>query len=299
MFDEFLTSPEEKLHFPEFDKAGIEVFLKRDDLIHPFISGNKWRKLKYNLREARHQQKNHIVTFGGAFSNHLLATACAAAKYGFKATGYVRGETTSNYMLNLCKWFGMNLHTCDRQAYTNRLAVFEKHHADDPNAWFMDEGGAGYLAVKGCAELADEIQVTYNHVICSVGTGTTFVGLAEGFHKKHPETTVHGVLVHKSETDIPALFHVLPNAQKNTMLWHDYHFGGFARTSPELLQFIQAFAAQTGILIDQVYEGKMMYAVFDKIRNGFFHAGDKILIIHSGGTFGLLSEMMPKKFVGD
>lgn len=292
MFDEIIYSPIEKLHFAEFENAQLEVFIKRDDLIHPFISGNKWRKLKFTLREAKSQHKNHLVTFGGAYSNHLLACACAGAKWGFKTTGWVRGDETNNYMLNLARWFGMNLRFCDRTAYKNRKDIFEKHHANDASAYFIDEGGAGYLAAKGCEEIAHEVSGFYNHVICSVGTGTTFVGLASGFHKLYPGTTVHGVLSHKSSTDIPALKSVFPEALNNTLLWSEYHFGAFAKTTPELMQFIQQFAAASGIIVDQVYEGKMMYALFDKVKQGFFNPGDRILLIHSGGTMGLLSMMV-------
>src|ERR1700748_325530 len=134
-----IFSPVQKLTDPLFDEKGIEVFIKRDDLIHPLISGNKWRKLKYTLKKASAQNKTHLVTFGGAYSNHLLATAAAAAKFGFKSTGIVRGEDVNNNTLFLCKLHGMNLIFTDRDSYRDKPALFKLHFANDNNAFFIDE----------------------------------------------------------------------------------------------------------------------------------------------------------------
>src|SRR5687768_14312428 len=154
-------SQEEQIRNPLFIEKGVEVFLKRDDLIHPFISGNKWRKLKYLLKKAEEENKTRLVTFGGAYSNHLLATACAGAKFNFQTTGIVRGEQVQNDTLVLCRLFGMNLVFIDRLTYLNKPAVFANLFGNDTDVFFIDEGGAGDDAIKGCAELVLELDNRY------------------------------------------------------------------------------------------------------------------------------------------
>src|SRR6201996_6917302 len=162
-------SPVHQLQDKLFDEQGLQVFIKRDDLIHPIISGNKWRKLKYLLKEARAEKKTHMVTFGGAYSNHLLATSAAAAKFGFKSTGFVRGEEVNNDTLFLCRLHGMDLIFTDRESYRDKEALFDKHFANDHNTFFIDEGGSSALGAKGCSELIDELNETYDHIICACG----------------------------------------------------------------------------------------------------------------------------------
>src|SRR5476649_1567936 len=147
-----IFSPVHQIKNKLFDEQGLKVFIKRDDLIHPILSGNKWRKLKYLLIQARAENKNHLVTFGGAYSNHLLATAAAAARFGFKATGVVRGEEVDNDTLFLCRLHGMNLLFTDRESYKNKPALFKKHFDGNPEAFFIDEGGASVEGAKGCSE---------------------------------------------------------------------------------------------------------------------------------------------------
>src|ERR1700749_2829392 len=152
-----IFSPVHQINNKLFDERGISVFIKRDDLIHPIISGNKWRKLKYILLKAQAQNKTHLVTFGGAYSNHLLATAAAAAKFGFKATGIVRGERVNNDTLFLCKLHGMELIFVDRDSYRDKTALFEKYFDNDADAFFIDEGGASAEGARGCSELINEL----------------------------------------------------------------------------------------------------------------------------------------------
>src|ERR1700748_2645069 len=162
-----IFSPVHQINDKLFDDLGLKVFIKRDDLIHPIISGNKWRKLKYLLKKAQETNKTHLVTFGGAYSNHLLATAAAAAKFGFKATGIVRGEEVENDTLFLCRLHGMNLIFTDRDSYRDKQALFDKHFANDDQAFFIDEGGASPLGAKGCSELVDELTEAYDHIFCA------------------------------------------------------------------------------------------------------------------------------------
>src|ERR1700740_1876464 len=190
-----IFSPVQQIQNDLFDEQGLNVFIKRDDLIHPIISGNKWRKLKYLLRDAQEQNKNHLVTFGGAYSNHLLATAAATAKFGFKSTGIVRGEEVNNDTLFLCRLHGMNLIFTDRESYRDKPALFRKYFENDSDAYFIDEGGASTLGAKGVSELVDELVETYDHIFCPSGTGATAAGILNGMSKHQLGTRFNGVPV--------------------------------------------------------------------------------------------------------
>lgn len=256
-------------------------------MIHPFISGNKWRKLKYILLEAEKFQKKHLVTFGGAHSNHLLATACAAAKFGFRSTGIVRGENVENETLFLCRLFGMQILFENRESYRDKPTLYKRYFNNDPDAFFIDEGGSGSLGAKGCSELIDELPEVYDHLFCAAGTGTTAAGILSGIKNKSLRTAMHVIPVLKGadilKLDIEkytagALFEFHPN----------YHFGGYAKTSDELLEFIKDFTSSTGILIDPIYTGKLLFAIYDLISKDYFARGSRILAVHTGGITGIL-----------
>jgi 1-aminocyclopropane-1-carboxylate deaminase len=287
-------SPVHQINDKLFDEQGLSLFIKRDDLIHPIISGNKWRKLKYILKKAQAQNKSHLVTFGGAYSNHLLATAAAAAKFGFKATGFVRGEQVENDTQFLCRLHGMNLIFVDRENYKDKPALFKKHFGDDTAAFFIDEGGATPEGSKGCSELVAELTQHYDHIFCACGTGTTAAGIINGLtaHNLPAEFNAVPVLKNggflKEEIDN---FLITPSTYQ---LHTDYHFGGYGKTTPELISFIKSFVATTGILIEPIYTGKMLYAVYDLAAKQYFKPGSRILAIHSGGIWGLLG--MKDKF---
>lgn len=281
-----IHSPVEQIFDPLFTERGVEVFVKRDDMIHPFISGNKWRKLKYILASAESLNQKHLVTFGGAFSNHLLATACAAAKFGFKSTGIVRGESVQNAVLELCKLFGMSLIFIDRLPYRNKPLYFTTHFNNDSEAIFIDEGGAGELGVKGCEELVDELHENYDHIFCSAGTGTTAAGIIKGIGERSIPSKIHVIPVLKNGSFLRA---EIQHFTKHAFEFHpEYHVGGYAKTTAELLAFVQYFCRSTGILIEPVYTGKMFFALFDLIKKDRFPAGSKILAIHTGGLTGIL-----------
>jgi 1-aminocyclopropane-1-carboxylate deaminase len=289
MFNENLYAPIEKVNFELFEQKQIELFIKREDLIHPFIAGNKWRKLTYILQDASSKNKKHLVTFGGAYSNHLLAVACAGAKYHLTTTGFVRGEELSNHMLGLCRWFGMNLIFIDRESYRNKSEIFDTYFSNNYNAYFIEEGGVGELGAKGCGEILKGIENEYSHVFCSVGTGCTIEGLI-GYANEHKlKASIEGIVVLKGGDFLQKQIEKKNFNQANWRLHQGFHEGGYAKTSPELLAFIQHFASQTGILIDQVYEGKMMKAIFSLAEENYFKKGSKILAIHCGGTLGMLS----------
>ena len=287
-------SPVHQINDKLFDEQGLTVFIKRDDLIHPIISGNKWRKLKYILKDAQAQNKNHLVTFGGAYSNHLLATAAAAAKFGFKATGIVRGEPVENDTLFLCRLHGMHLIFTDRESYRDKPRLFKKHFNDDTDAFFIDEGGASSEGAKGCSELVAELTQSYDHIFCACGTGTTAAGIINGLKKNKSHTHFHAVPVLKNGEFIKEEINKLLVNPSDYRLHNNYHFGGYGKTTPELINFVKHFTASTGILIEPIYTGKMLYAIYDLVTKQYFNPGSSILAIHSGGIWGLLG--MKDKF---
>lgn len=271
-----------------------EFWMKRDDLIDPYISGNKWRKLKYLLSKAFKENKHHLITFGGAYSNHLLATAAAASRAGLTSSAFVRGEEVENEMLMLCRLFGMNLIFTDRTSYKDKIQLFQQHFGDDPNALFIDEGGASAEAVQGCAEIIAELPGDIDHLFCAAGTGTTAAGLLKGIQRRGLKTTLHVVPVLKGGSFIEEeIFKYLGNT--NQLLLHtDYHFGGYAKTQPLLIDFMKNFVSSQGILIDPVYTAKMLYAIEDLSAKRYFKKEDKIVALHTGGLLGVLG--MKEKF---
>ena len=289
-----IFSPVQQIQDKLFEEKGLEVFIKRDDLIHPIISGNKWRKLKYLLKQAQAENKTHLVTFGGAYSNHLLATAAAASKFGFTSTGFVRGEEVNNDTLFLCRLHGMNLIFTDRESYRDKQALFNKYFAGDDTAFFIDEGGVSPLGAKGCSELIGELTKRYDHIFCACGTGTTAAGIINGINQHKIGTQFHGVPVLKNGQFLREEIDRFLTNSSEYHLHTDYHFGGYAKTTPELTDFIPQFVSSTGILIDPVYTGKMLYAVYDLAAKNYFKPGSKILAIHTGGIWGLLG--MKDKF---
>jgi len=281
-----LPSPIQQVSF-----RGRSLFVKRDDLIDPFVSGNKWRKLKYILQDAAEKDKKHLITFGGAYSNHLLATAAATAKNHLKTTAFIRGEEVSNPMLALCQLFGMQLRFIDRESYKHKETLFEKHYANDNNAYFVNEGGASKEAVIGCAEIIEELQEDFDHIFCAAGTGTTAAGLLKGINKHQLQTTLHVIPVLKGGDFIRDEIAIYESDLSKLQLHTDYHFGGYAKTTPELITFIKDFTSSTGILLDPIYTSKMFYATFDLIEKGVIEKDSKILMLHTGGLFGILGKI--------
>lgn len=287
-FDLEIFSPIHAWNHKVFTEKKLNVFIKRDDLIHPLISGNKWRKLKYVLQEAHRQQKSHLVTFGGAFSNHLLATAAAGARFGFKTTGFVRGEEVQNNTLFLCRLHGMNLIFTDRESYKNKPELFKRHFDNDKQAYFIDEGGASPEAVKGCSELVNELPITYNHIFCACGTGSTAAGIITGLQHQQAQSIFHAIPVFKNGGFIRQEIDGYLNTSADYKLHTAYHFGGYAKTTHELINFVKEFVSSTGILIEPIYTAKMLYAILALAGQNYFEPQSNILAIHSGGVFGLL-----------
>jgi 1-aminocyclopropane-1-carboxylate deaminase len=291
MIDLHIHSYEEKIDFAPITNI-IDLYIKRDDLIHPFISGNKWRKLKFNLIKAKEENKTHLVTFGGAYSNHLLATAAAGAKFGFKTTAFVRGEKVQNPLLTMCTLFGMELIFVDRENYQNKEFLFDERYKGFNDVMMLAEGGYGNEAELGCREIVQELTQEYDHIFCACGTGATAAGIINEVWQQNLNIQVHIVSSLKSGDFLKnEIGNLLENPNEPFHLHTDYHFGGYAKTTPELIDFIKSFSKTTGILLDPVYTSKTLFAIQDLAQKNTFKKGAKVLMIHTGGLFGILGMM--------
>lgn len=288
MFESAEPTQLEQLRHPTLSKKGIEVFIKREDQIDLEISGNKWRKLKYNLLEARAQGCRSILTFGGAYSNHIAATAAACKRFGFGSIGIIRGDelnTESNPTLRKAKGDGMNLQFISRAEYQNRNqeawlgSLREKY-----NAFIIPEGGTNQRALKGVAEMVEEIKIGFEFIACPVGTGGTFAGLINGLNSGQ---TALGISCLKGEKYLQDTIQDLTGLAANWKLFHDYHFGGYAKFDSHLIEFINLFKQESGISLDPIYTGKMMYGIFDLIKKNQFDSGSRIICVHTGGLQGI------------
>ncbi|MGF7217645.1 1-aminocyclopropane-1-carboxylate deaminase/D-cysteine desulfhydrase-like pyridoxal-dependent ACC family enzyme [Spirosoma lacussanchae] len=278
----------------------IQLYLKRDDLLHPQVSGNKWRKLKYNLLAARAQGHDTLLTFGGAYSNHLYATAAAGLAFGFRTVGIVRGDELAsqprNPTLSFCESCGMRLQFVSRAAYRDKdkPACLAELVSQFGRCYILPEGGANELAQQGVAELIPEIQAQLGRapdfVVCPVGTGSTWAGLVAA---APPQTSVLGIGVLMGAAQLPtiqAAVKARPTAATTAVL--DYALGGYAKTTPPLLDFILAFENHTGVPLDPVYTAKMLYALSDLTRRGHFPDNAIVVAIHTGGLQGRNDRIM-------
>lgn len=281
-----LSTPVEPVSTEFLRSGGVQVYLKRDDLIHPFVSGNKWRKLKYNIESVLQGMYTGVVTFGGAYSNHLIATACACASAGIPCIGLVRGDElnpTSNYVLRLCHEFGMELKFVSRQAYRDKEALAEDFSTR--GYWVVPEGGANEEGVKGCEEILPEGNENWDHVVVAVGTATTFAGIIRSAEE---QTVVHGIAALKGADYLMEMVSSYTD-KTNWRLHTNYAQGGFGKFDNDLLAFNKQFASETGVLLDPVYTGKMMWALYNLIKRGEIGVGQKVLCIHTGGMTGVLN----------
>ena len=279
---------------PELEAKNYQLFIKREDQIHPLVSGNKFRKLKYNLKEALDQKKTTLLTFGGAFSNHILATAIAGKSTGFKTIGIIRGDElgvdlektlASNSTLRNASKHGMQFDFISRETYRNKTSIefteiLQKKYGD---FYYIPEGGTNSLAVKGCEEILTKEDSQFDYICSCVGTGGTISGIINNA-KDHQK--VLGFPVLKGDFLENEILKYAKK-QENWELNNDYHFGGYGKYSDELIHFINRFKSQTDIPLDPIYTGKMMFGVLDMINKKRFPNGSKILIIHSGGIQGI------------
>lgn len=279
----------QQLNEPFLKFHDIALSVLREDLIHPLTGGNKWRKLKYNLQAAKEQGYKQILTFGGAFSNHLVATAVSGKQAGFKTIGLVRGEETLplNRSLQIASEHGMQLHYISREAYRNYREHATHHQKlvqQFGDSYIVPEGGSNLLAVKGCAEIIEDIKTDFDVICVAVGTGATLAGIISALK---PGQQALGFCVLKNasavKTDIDSWFNEIKIINSNWRLIEDYHFGGYAKSNTELRKFTEHFTTQHNILIEPVYTGKLFYGIYNLIRKNFFRKGTRILAVHTGG----------------
>jgi len=284
----------QQIFLPELESKNIQLFIKREDQIDPFVSGNKFRKLKYNLKKAHLENKQIILTFGGAFSNHILATAVAGEKEGFLTVGVIRGDELgvdfdktleTNPTLRKAFDHGMQFEFVTREQYRNKSDVLflEKLKVKYGDFYFVPEGGTNELAVEGCEEILTEEDNQFDYICCCVGTGGTIAGLIRsiGDHQK-----VLGFPSLKGDFLEDEIRQYI-NSDERWKLLKDYHFGGYGKYNLELIHFINCFKEETKIPLDPIYTGKMMFGVLDLVTKEKFPTGSKILAIHTGGLQGI------------
>jgi 1-aminocyclopropane-1-carboxylate deaminase len=286
-------SPLQKIEDSLLQQKGITLYIKRDDLINAHIQGNKWRKLKYNLYQARLNKQNTLLTFGGAYSNHIYATAAAAKLFHFRAIGIIRGEepVVKSATLEFAASQGMELYYMDREMYRQK---------DDPDSieslrvqigdfYYIPEGGTNLLALEGVEEIIGEFDVSYDFLCAPCGTGGTLAGLVAGLRG---EKQVLGFSSLKGEDTLTRKVNQLVKEYtgeqfSNFSINFDYHFGGYAKVKPGLIQFIKDFKHRHNIQLEPVYTAKMFYGLFDLVQKDYFPAGSSIIALHTGGLQGL------------
>ncbi len=268
---------------------GISLVIKRDDLIHPFVSGNKFRKLKYNLLQAKAENQSALLTFGGAYSNHIAAVAYAGKENGFQTIGIIRGDELadkieSNPTLNFAQKCGMQFEFVSRETYRLKTeeSFLEQLQQKYGAFYFIPEGGTNAFAIQGCEEILTPEDASFDYVACAIGTGGTISGL------------INSVLPHQKVLGFPALKGEFLQDEIRKFVRHenwelitDYHFGGYGKVSPDLIDWINRFYAQTQIPLDPVYTGKMVFGILDLIAKNYFPENANILLIHTGGLQGI------------
>lgn len=292
MIIELNTSEITRLN-PEDNPNKVGLYILREDLIHPIVSGNKWRKLKYNLLAARESGESTLLSFGGAYSNHIHALAAAAKETGLKSIGIIRGEEhlPLNPTLTDAKAMGMELHYMDRTSYRlkDSLKVFESLKQQFGKFYLIPEGGTNKLAIKGAAGIVENIENDYDYFCLACGTGGTTTGVISGLNGKGEVlgfSVLKGVFHHQEIKNW--LEKIGQGKLNNWQINSDYHFGGYANFDNRLIMFINNFKKNHNIQLDPIYTGKMMYGVLDLIGRGKFRNNARILAIHTGGLQGIM-----------
>jgi len=265
------------------------VFIKPEYLNHKYVSGNKLRKLKYNVLEAKQQNKSTLVTFGGAFSNHIAALAYAAKAIGMQSIGVIRGEELEdlrplNSTLSFAQSCGMQFKFVSREVYRTKTTegFIEQLKNEFGDFFLIPEGGTNQLAVKGCEEILEEVRQDFDYICCPVGTGGTISGL---INSSRPHQKIIGFPALKGDFLKAEIAKFA--TQSNWELSGDYHFGGYAKINSELIQFINGFKSAHHVPLDPIYTGKMMFGIYDLMAKGYFEKDAKILAIHTGGLQGI------------
>lgn len=293
----------QKIEFSGILQKGISLYIKREDLIHSKISGNKYRKLKYNLQQAQLENKSTLLTFGGAFSNHISAVASVGKEFGFKTIGIIRGDELGadlaktlaiNPTLRFAYECGMQFKFVSRSSYREKTSEnFISNLKEEFGGFYLiPEGGTNEFAVKGCEEILSEETDKFDIVCSAVGTGGTISGLINSA-KKHQQIIGFPALKGNFLSEEIQKY----TQSTNWLLNCEYHFGGYAKTTDELIRFINQFKEETGIPLDPIYTGKLLFGVIDSINKNYFKKGHKILGIHTGGLQGIegMNAILKKK----
>jgi 1-aminocyclopropane-1-carboxylate deaminase len=289
MFENPKNTPLQLIDDEALSQFGVKLYIKREDLIHREISGNKWRKLKYNFLEAERLGLKKIVTVGGAFSNHIAAISAAAKLYDFESVGIIRGEPYHplNPTLSFASNNGMKLLYWNREKFRAGFnhSTLTALKDDLGEFYFIPEGGTNELAVLGTKEIIDEIEMVFDSICCPVGTGGTIAGLVKG--APHFPYKVIGFSALKNNGFLEETIKKLIGTDHNDWeINNNYSFGGYAKHTSELINFINQFKRQHHIELDPIYTGKMMYGLYDLIKNRFFREGSIIIAVHTGGLQG-------------
>ncbi len=281
----------QSLNLDDFNEKNCQADILRIDKIHPIISGNKWFKLKYNIESALEQKYTTILTFGGAYSNHIIAVATLANELGLKSIGIIRGEKPKelSHTLKSAKENGMQLKFISREDFKNRNSEsYNKSLVDVYGDFYLiPEGGASAKGRKGTEEILCLANQEYSHIMCSIGTGTMYIGLVNSSKNQQ----IIGIPALKGIGDLLDQYSLFIKEEKKEYckIFYDYHFGGYAKKNNELIKFMNDFFETNNIPTDFVYTAKLLYAFFDLLKKDYFPKNSKILIIHSGGLQGNLS----------
>ncbi len=273
------------LYVPDIETSGTSFFIKRDDLIHPFISGNKWRKLKGLVEAPEFKNTEHFITMGGAFSNHLLALAAYGSIAGVKTTGLIRGEIVEplNEHLFWCKYWGMELIPVSRSDFRD-VETLRGNFESGLNTCFIPEGGATQYADVGFQHLVDELPEYFEHIVIAVGTGTSAMMLAKALEKREIKSKVWGIVVMKTSSFSANL--ILEKPANLTWVLNNA-VGRYGYASNDILEFGLKLSRKNGIVFDPVYTAKALFVTRALALDGVFKQNKKVLFIHSGGSFGV------------
>jgi 1-aminocyclopropane-1-carboxylate deaminase len=294
-----ILSELQTLHHPIFTEHNVRVQVKRDDIIHPIISGNKWRKLKYNLEHVQDKQDYQgILTFGGSYSNHIHALAFACYQQSIPCIGIIRGEEhyANNFTLSWARYWGMKLHFVNRTTYRQRhdSEYLAQLQHDFPDYFIIPEGGSNEFAIPGVADIMFELnqQTDFDTLITPTGSGGTLAGLITGdLQSSDTQHKILGIAVLKGADYLKSeVEKLVPNSSDEHTNWHlltDFHRGGYAKFSPCDAKKILEFNQVTGVDFEPVYSGKMILALFDLLNQGYFAKGERIVLLHTGGMQGV------------
>ncbi len=285
-----VPTPLQKLSHPLLTQKKIELYVKRDDLTDPDIMGNKWRKLKYNLEEAKKLGCDQLITMGGAYSNHIAATAAAASAFGFSSLGIIRGEElgpSDNPTLQFAQTKGMIFDFVDREFYRTLRKNPSNYLQDFKNAYFLPEGGTNELAIKGCKEIIPEIDIDFDWIVCPIGTGGTLCGLIDALELQQKALGISALIGDFIIKEVENLLDKYRLKKKNYEFNLTYHFGGYGKTNQDLIDFINFFKETFHIQLDPVYTGKSFFSVWDMIKRDKFEENLRIVLLHTGGLQGI------------